>query len=162
MISDIFHFLQEFVLKFKILTYHHVLCFLLILIQCGRRVIGISGSLIWSKTLMELTFNPLVNFCEVRRAQLAKSTLTTSTMVSLGSVQMLKRRWGAESNWKLPHLFIPSKTANFVSEFAVEGLPLRRTATSVSALAVKDLPLGRTLWRWFVTRDTRISWIRCW
>ena len=26
-------------------------------------------------------------------------------------VQMLKREWGAESNGKLPHLFIPSKTA---------------------------------------------------
>ena len=36
----------------------------------GRRVIGISGSLIWSKILMELIFNPVVNFGEVRRAQL--------------------------------------------------------------------------------------------
>ena len=26
-------------------------------------------------------------------------------------VQMLKREWGVESNGKLPHLFIPSKTA---------------------------------------------------
>ena len=26
-------------------------------------------------------------------------------------VEMLKREWGAESNGKLPHLFIPSKTA---------------------------------------------------
>ena len=26
-------------------------------------------------------------------------------------VQMLKRKWGAERNGKLPHLFIPSKTA---------------------------------------------------
>ena len=28
----------------------------------GRRVIGISGSLIWSKTLMELIFNPCAEF----------------------------------------------------------------------------------------------------
>ena len=28
----------------------------------GRRVIGISGSLVWSKTLMELTFNPCGEF----------------------------------------------------------------------------------------------------
>ena len=28
----------------------------------GRRVIGISGSLIWSKTLMELIFNPCCEF----------------------------------------------------------------------------------------------------
>ena len=41
---------------------------------------------------------------------------------------MLKREWGAESNGKLPHLFIPSKTAAWVPEFAVEDLPLSRTA----------------------------------
>ena len=35
-------------------------------------------------------------------------------------IQMLKREWGAESNGKLPQLFIPSKTATLVSEFAVE------------------------------------------
>ena len=28
----------------------------------GRRVIGISGSLVWSKTLMELIFNPCGEF----------------------------------------------------------------------------------------------------
>ena len=36
---------------------------------------------------------------------------------------MLKREWGAESNGKLPHLFIPSKTADLVPEFAMEVLP---------------------------------------
>ena len=40
------------------------------------------------KTLMELLFNPLVNFGEVRMAQLAKSTLLTSTMRPLGSFKM--------------------------------------------------------------------------
>ena len=44
---------------------------------------------------------------------------------------MLKREWGAESNGKLPHLFIPSKTAILVPKFAV-----------------KDLPLDSTLWWW--------------
>ena len=58
---------------------------------------------------------------------------------------MLKREWSAESNGKLPHLFIPSKTATLVPEFAVEDLPLDRIATLVPALAMKDLPLGRTL-----------------
>ena len=43
----------------------------------------------------------------------------------LRSVQMLKREWGAESNGKLPLLFIPGKTAAFVPEFAVEDLPSR-------------------------------------
>ena len=42
-------------------------------------------------------------------------------------VQMLKREWSAESNRKLPHLFIPSKTATLVPEFAVEDLPFGRT-----------------------------------
>ena len=75
-----------------------------------------------------------MNFGEVRRAQLAKTTLLTSTLVLLGSfqiflrsVQMLKSEWGAESNGELPHLFIPNKTAILVPELAVEGLPLGRT-----------------------------------
>ena len=59
---------------------------------------------------------------------------------------MLKKGWGAESNGKLPHLFIPSQTAILVAEFAVEELPLGRTAALVPALVVKDLPLGRSLW----------------
>ena len=58
---------------------------------------------------------------------------------------MLKREWGAESNRKLPQLFIPSKTANLVPEFAVEDLPLGRTAALVPEFAMKDLPLGTTL-----------------
>ena len=33
---------------------------------------------------------------------------------------MLKREWGAESNGKLLHLFIPSKTATLVLAFAVK------------------------------------------
>ena len=57
---------------------------------------------------------------------------------------MLKREWGTESNWKLPHLFIPSKTATLLPEFAVEDLPLGTTATLVPAFAVKDLILDRT------------------
>ena len=55
---------------------------------------------------------------------------------------MLKREWGAENNGKLPHLFIPSKTATLVLEFAVEDLPLSRIAALVPEFAAKDLPLG--------------------
>ena len=58
---------------------------------------------------------------------------------------MLKREWGAESNGNLPHLFIPSKTANLVLEFPVEDLPLDITAASVPEFAVKEQSLGRTL-----------------
>ena len=56
---------------------------------------------------------PVINFGEVQRAQLAKSTLLSSALVPLGSSQ------------------IPSKTAAWVPEFAVEDLPLSRTATLV-------------------------------
>ena len=45
-----------------------------------------------------------------------------------------------ESNGKLPHQFIPIKTATLVPEFAVEDLPLGRTAALVPEFAVKDLP----------------------
>ena len=58
---------------------------------------------------------------------------------------MLKIERGAERNGKLPHLFIPGKTATLVNEFAVEDLPLGRTATLVHDFAVIDLPLGRIL-----------------
>ena len=58
---------------------------------------------------------------------------------------MLKRDWDAESNGNLPHLFICSKIAALVPEFAVEDLPLSRTAALVPQFAVKVLPLDRTL-----------------
>ena len=43
---------------------------------------------------------------------------------------MLNREWGAESNGKLPHLVIPSKTTILVYKFAVGDL---------LEFAVKDL-----------------------
>ena len=66
-------------------------------------MIGISGSLIWSKTLMELIFNPVVNFGEVQRAQLATSTLFTSTMEPLGSFKACsdaKERVRCRKQWE--------------------------------------------------------------
>ena len=50
-----------------------------------------------------------------------------------------------ESNGKLPHQFIPIKTATLVLEFAVEDLPLSGTVALVPESAVKDLALGRKL-----------------
>ena len=58
---------------------------------------------------------------------------------------MLNREWGAEINGKLSQLFILSKTATFVPEFAVEDLPLGRILALVPEFAVKDLPLDRTV-----------------
>ena len=83
-----------------------------------ERVIGISGSLIWSKTLMELIFNPCDEF---RWSPESPVSQTLSPYLHIGvpgtfsdflrSVQMLKREWDGESNGKLLHLSIPSTTA---------------------------------------------------
>ena len=52
------------------------------------------------------------------------------------------REWG-ESNGKLLHLFIPSKTATLVPEFAMEDLPLGRIAALMPELQLSwhDLSL---------------------
>ena len=39
---------------------------------------------------------------------------------------MLKREWGAESNGKLLHIFIPRKTAILIPAFAVKDLSMSR------------------------------------
>ena len=82
------------------------------------------------KTLMELIFNPCGEF---RRSpdgpvsQIHSPHLYVSApgifLDLLKSVLMLKREWGAGSNGKLSHLFIPGKTAPLVLEFAIEDLP---------------------------------------
>ena len=117
----------------------------------GTKVDGISGSLIWSKTHMQLIFNPCSEF---PRSPEGPVSQTHSADLHDGipgifsdllrSIQTLKSELSAESNGKLPHLFIARKNGN-IGKFAVKDLPLDRTATLVPALAVKDLPLGRTL-----------------
>ena len=95
-----------------------------------RRVIGISGSQIWSKTLMELTFNscgelrwnPEGPVIQIHSPHLHAGAPGIFSDI-LKSVQMLKREWGAEGNGKLPHLFIPSKTETLVPEFVVKDWP---------------------------------------
>ena len=80
---------------------------------------GISGSLIWSKILMELIFYPCGEFrcspegpvSQIHSPHLHFGAPGIFSDV-LSSVQMLKREWGAESNGKLQHLFIPSITVN--------------------------------------------------
>ena len=56
---------------------------------------------------------------------------------------MLKKEWGVESNGKLLHLFIPSKTATLVFEFTVEDLPLNRTMALVPAFCSERPALGQ-------------------
>ena len=128
------------------------LLFILLYFIRGRRVFGISGSLFWSKALRRLIFNPYGEFRwrpEGSVSQIHSPHLHVGApgifSDLLRSVQMLKREWGAESNRKLPHISIPSKTATLVPEFA-EDLPLGRIAALVPEFAANDLPLGRTLW----------------
>ena len=77
--------------------------------------------------MMELILIHVVNFGEVRRAQVAKIHSPHLHVGSprifsdlLRSVQILKREWGGESNGKLPRLFIPSKTATLVPEITMK------------------------------------------
>ena len=118
----------------------------------GRRVIGMSGPLIWPKTLMELILNlcgefrwspegPVSQIHSPRRHAWCPWDLSDL----LRPVQMLKIVWGADGKGKLPRLYITSKTATLVPEFAMENLPLGRISALVPELVVKDLPLGRTL-----------------
>ena len=64
----------------------------------GRRVTVISGSLIGQKPLRKVIFTPVLNFGEVRRAQIAKSTLLISTQGPLGSFQIFKVCSNAEES----------------------------------------------------------------
>ena len=80
------------------------------------RVIGISRSLIWSKTLMELMFKPCGEFQwspEGPVSQIHSPHLHGEASGIfpdlLWSIQMLKIVWSSKNNGKLPHLFIPSK-----------------------------------------------------
>ena len=93
--------------------------------------------------MMELVLTPVVDFGEIHSPHLHDGTSGMSVSEFsdlLWSAEMLKRGWGVENNRKLLHLFIPSKTATVVPEFAVEDLPLDKTATLVPAFAVKTCP----------------------
>ena len=124
--------------------------YIYIYIYRGRRVIGISGSLIWSKTQTELIFNPCGEF---RWSPEGPVSQIHSPHLHVGDpgifsdllryVQMPKREWGAESNGKLQHL-----SAALVPEFVVEDLPSTELHPRFLRLQWMDLPLGRTLWRW--------------
>ena len=124
--------------------------YLAIFITRGEGWLGFSdlwsGRKLWWNTYLTL----VVNFGEVRRAQLAKSTLLTSMFGAPGifpdllrTVQMLKREWVAESSGKLLHLFIPSKTATLVPAFAVKDLFLDRTATLAPVFFSQRHALGQ-------------------
>ena len=87
----------------------------------------------------------------------------------LRSVQMLRSEWGAESNGKLPHLLIPSKTAPWFLSLRWKTCLRKNCSLGTYARTVNDLPLGRTLWWWwwwclsrltfcFMLRETLLIW----
>ena len=98
---------------------------------------------------------PVVNFGEVRRAQLAKYTLLPprwrpwDLFRSFKVYSDAKERVGCGKKREATASIYPRESATVVPEFAVEDLPLDRTSNLVPALAVKDLPLGRTQWWWW-------------
>ena len=95
--------------------------------------------------LSQLHSTPVVNFGEVRRAQLAKSTLLTSTTRPLGSFKICsdaKERVDCGKQREPTAPTHPSKTVTLVPEFVVEHLPLGRTAALVPEFTVKGLPLA--------------------
>ena len=107
-------------------------------------MIGISVSLIWSKTLMELIFNPCGRF---RRSpddpvsQIHSPHLHDGIFSDLlRFVWRLKREWGAESTYsslvKLQPRFLSLRWKTCL---------LAELQPWCSEFAVKDLPLGRTL-----------------
>ena len=117
----------------------------------GRRMTRTSRSLIWSKTLMELIFNPCGNFGEVLRTQLAKSTLLTSTLGLLRSFKVCphdKERVGCGKKRAATASILPKQNCNPGSWICCGRSAFGQNYSLGAWVAVKDLPLGRTLWWW--------------
>ena len=100
-------------------------------INKGRKTIGISGALIWSKTLIELIFNPCGDFRWSPKGPVSQIHSPRFHVVAPGifsdllrSVKMLKRESGVrKATGSYCTCSIPCKTAALVPEFAVEDLP---------------------------------------
>ena len=113
----------------------------------GRRVIGISSSLIWSKTLMKLIFNPCGEFRwstegPVNQIHSPHLHVGAPGIFShlLRSVQMLKR-CGKQREASAPTQSLVKLQPWFLS--------LRWKTCLRQNCRVKDLPFGRTL-IWYV------------
>ena len=95
----------------------------------GWRVIGISGSLIWSKTLMGLIFKPYGEFRWSPVSQIHSHHILVGApgifTDLLRSVQMIKRESGVrKETGSYPIYSIPGKTEALVPELAVGDLSL--------------------------------------
>ena len=123
----------------------------------GRRVIGISGYLIWSKNMMEVIYSsefrwsPKGPLCQIHSPHLHIGAPGNFSCL-LMSVQMLKREWGAGSNGKLPHLFIRNKTSTFFQRLRCKTC-LSVEVALVPEFTVKDLPFGRPFRCWYMVKS---------
>ena len=113
-------------------------------------MIGISGSMFWSKPWWKWYLTPVVNFSDVRRSQLAKSTLSPTSWFPWD----LFRAFKVYSNSKEKQ---QESTAPIQSPVKLQPWFLRllwktclRQNCSLRSLGivVKDLPFFRTLWWW--------------
>ena len=101
---------------------------------------------------------PVVTFGEVRRAQLANplSPGRWGTWDLFRSVQMLKRVWGAESNWKLPHLLSLVKLQPWFLSLQWKTCLWTELQRWFLSLQWKTC-LWTELQRWFL----RLQWMTC-
>ena len=133
------------------------------------RVIGISGSLIRSKTLMELIFNPCGEFRWSPERPLNKIHsphfhVDVPGIFSdlLRSVQILKRereRGVRKATGSYRTYSIPIKTAVSVPEFEVEDLPSAELQPKFLSLQWRICSLAGHSGD--AIRDPQISWVRC-
>ena len=144
-------------------------------------VIGISGSLILSKTLMQLIFNPC---CEFRWSSEGPVSQIQSPHLHDGaseiywdllrSVQMLKREWGAKATGSYrTYLFLVNlqpwllslqwktclwkRTITLVPEFAVKDLRLEKNYNLGSWVCSERSAYGKELQPWFLS----LQWRTC-
>ena len=114
-------------------------------------MIGISGSPIWSKTLMELIFNPYGEFhlspdgpvSQIHSPYLHDGTPGIFSDL-LRPVQTLKRSGVRKATGSYCIYSSLVKLQPWFLNSRFEDLPLGRTVTLVPELPVKDLPFGRT------------------
>ena len=122
----------------------------------GQRVIGISGSLIWSNTMIELIFNPCGEYGwrlggPVSQIHSPPLHAGASRIFSdlLMSVQMLNRERVLKETGSYRTYSIPGKIQPWFLNLWGKTCRRQKNAAWVPALAVKDLPLSRTLW-WYI------------
>ena len=114
-------------------------------------MIGISGSVIWSKTLMELIFNPCAEFrwspedpvSQIHSPQLHVAAPGIFSDL-LRFVQMLKREWVRKTGSNRTYLSIVKLQPRFLS-LQWKTCLRERTVVFLPDFAVKDLPLDKTL-----------------